>query len=1112
MLRKALLAATALVAVQFCAPAPARAEPISTAIGLSAAISSTLGVSAAVAGAIGGTLIGGAISLGLSFLNQALTPKAKAGEANSGVETSVQLGGDVARQIPIGRCSLKGQLAYVNTYADDNNGMHQVFVLGDWPTEGLVEMWMGGKKYVPQQDGSGQGWKSYHLDEFPGRIAIWYYDGTQTAANAELVATANPPGRWTENSKLTGLSYVIVGYAYDKYSDLYADGIPQWSFVVDGAKLYDRRRDDTAGGSGPQRWAEPETWEFSANPAVARENYLRGFWRGDRLLLGMGVPAYDLVGDSFVAAANAADEPVETAAGGTEPRYRCGMVISADEGVTHKQVLDAINATDAGYLYEAAGLYVCQAGVAQGVVRTITDDDLLVGESVTYAAKRSRAELVNTIHGQFLDPKSGWQPQSYTPRSSAADIAVDGEELGKLLDLMSVSSQSPAERIAEIRRREARAQATGSIPLGFQHRDLIPGDWLRWNSARFGFSKVFRIAEREVRQANRSVRLTLEETAASVYAWGAEDEGVQVPIPIRPGAPLLASTVSDFEVVEFQAVSADGRTEIPGIRATWRPVTDSAVDEVVIQLRIVGATEIRPFICPSPGDGEYIVVGGLVPATEYEARATIRTTPLRLTTFTPWRPVLTGASRARVSLEDLDNAVTEVIEAAGAAADRARDFAVQARTESDLALQEMLAQLLTQQGAQHTRLTHVAQTTSERIDEAGVVATELRRSLISLSDMSQARYDELIQAIATGDTATVTRIILLEATVGDPETGLAKTRGELAQFKQAQATRDEAMATAYDELSAEVRDPATGLAKTRGELVQFEQTQATTNTAVSQALNSLSAAVDQNTAGITSANQARADGDNALAIIANEAKATANGVSASGRMAVQVRAGANGTDVVLAFVASRTAGGATVDAGLYIVIDQYGNSRIVLDTARVQIGGLNDATFPFEFVDGQLRLKSALIAPGAIAGSKYIDVAARDMVNSVPTGGGAVDMVIPDSVFNFSFGSDVLVDFEVTLQVEVQNFSNYDSASARCIFQILDANNNVMLTLDQGAFVGGIGVGTWRSEVYRLRQRVPMTKNTAYSARFVYRYNSTSSAFVCRLMASNASYQAVILS
>ena len=33
-----------------------------------------------------------------------------------------------------------------------------------------------------------------------------------------------------------------------------------------------------------------------------------------------------------------------------------------------RRMLEAIGATDAGYLYEAAGLYVCQAGVAQGVV------------------------------------------------------------------------------------------------------------------------------------------------------------------------------------------------------------------------------------------------------------------------------------------------------------------------------------------------------------------------------------------------------------------------------------------------------------------------------------------------------------------------------------------------------------------------------------------------------------------------------------------------------------------------------------------------------------------------------------------------------------------------
>jgi hypothetical protein len=651
-LRTAFLAATALVAVTAAAPAPARAEPISASIAAASAFASSVisagSVGAAVAGA--GTLGAWAINvgvslgtaLGLSFLSSALGSKPKAGDSLSGIEQSMEFGGDVPRQIPVGRCALKGQMLYVNTFGMENVSMQQVFLVADWPTSGLVAVWLAGNTYTLQQISSGQGWKRYTVPVFGGFVNLTYYDGTQTAADPELVAAA-PAGRWDATCKLTGCSYVIATYVYNQYSHLYEGGIPDWTFVIDGARLYDRRLDTTAGGSGPQRWNDVSTWAFSANPAVIRENYLRGFWANGQLLLGMGLPAYDLIAETFVAAANAADELVPKAGGGTEPRYRCGTILTADDGVTHQQHLNVIDSTDAGYTYEIAGLYACQAGVAQSSVRTVTDADLILGAPVTYAAKRSRAELVNGIVGQFLDPSTGWQPQDYTPQISTADQAADGgEELHKPLDLLSVSSKTQAERIALIRRREARAQATATITVGYQHRDLIPGDWLTWTSARFGFTKVFRIAERQVDQATKAPTLSLEETAASIYGWSTGNEGPPILVPTQPTAPSLASTVTNFTASAI-IIEGDDGSMLPSLRAAWNPITDPTVDTVVVQYRVAGSDKIVTLTDSTPGDGS-LVIPGVVQRTVYEVRATITTTPIRTTTWTGWVPVTTGNS------------------------------------------------------------------------------------------------------------------------------------------------------------------------------------------------------------------------------------------------------------------------------------------------------------------------------------------------------------------------------------------------------------------------------------------------------------------------------------
>ena len=95
-----------------------------------------------------------------------------------------------------------------------------------------------------------------------------------------------------------------------------------------GARLYDPRLDSTNGGSGPHRWNNPGTWEWSGNPAICDYNFRRGFYRNGQRLLGMGVPGTDLLTDHYVAAANICDETVTE--GGSQPRYTCGVVVPDD--------------------------------------------------------------------------------------------------------------------------------------------------------------------------------------------------------------------------------------------------------------------------------------------------------------------------------------------------------------------------------------------------------------------------------------------------------------------------------------------------------------------------------------------------------------------------------------------------------------------------------------------------------------------------------------------------------------------------------------------------------------------------------------------------------------
>jgi hypothetical protein len=629
---------------------PAYAEPISLAIAGAVGLSATAAAAAAPYITFALTAVAGmGISLGLGALQKAMAPKPKAGEPLTGIETSVQIGGDVARQIVTGKCGIKGHLVYHNTYGANNDYYQQVFVLSDWISEGLDAVWIDGLRYTLNVATSSGAFTEYQTSEMgPTMLRFRFYDGTQTAADSELVSNSNPVGKWGNAAKLTGLAYVVVHMEYVKDHILYQSGIPKFTFEMKGARLFDPRLSAETGGSGSQTWSDPSTWTYSDNPAIIAYNYQRGFFKADQLIIGMNVPVDDLLHDTYFAAANICDESVSLDAGGTEPRYRCATILTSDDSVSHGQHLDAILSTMAGYLYDYSGHYYLQAGAGYASAATILDSELVLDAPVTYSGKRSRAELFNRVHGQFLDASEEFQPQSYTPQISASGVAEDYEELGRSLDLMSVPSQYQAERIAQIRLRESRRQATASITLGFHRQNLQAGDWITWASDRYG-TKTWRIQTRSWDAIRRTVTLELAQIDSNVFSWSTADEGGAVAVAGNISSAVLATTVSTFAV---QATTVeDGAGNVwPALRFTWAPTTDPTIDSVVIQYRqTADHTTVSSVSDFSPSDGSYTVTNNVFGGINYEARATITTTPPRVTTWTNWVAITTAETAINIA-------------------------------------------------------------------------------------------------------------------------------------------------------------------------------------------------------------------------------------------------------------------------------------------------------------------------------------------------------------------------------------------------------------------------------------------------------------------------------
>lgn len=598
--------------------------------------------------AIGRALLGIGLSLGLSALQKLLAPKPKA--TPSGVQLNLQLGSDVGRQVVFGRIATRGHLAFFQTSGKENKRLELVYILSEGWCDGLEAVWIGGKKKtLTQISTNGNGMTTYSVEGYGGLAQVRFHDGRPGQAS-DALSVIYSAGRLVAADRFAGMCYVAVTLIYEP--EQFASGPPEFTWQLRGYRCYDVRKDSTAGGVGLHRLNDPATWQWTENPAVHAYNFLAGIVAEGQVVLGPGIPAYDLIASTFIAAANVCDETVALTAGGTEPRYRCAYVL-VGEDADFRSLIEPLIQSMAGYLIEYQGSFGLLAGAAQVSVVTITDDDFRIGPEQRFSMGLSRTERTNEVYGQFVDPAAGYQANSYPPIISASARAEDGEPLRVSLDLAAVPSGTQAQRIGTVRLRETRAQANGTHTLGNHLLFLDPGDWITWQSARYGWTKLFRVMTRQL-NLDDSVTVALREVNYQIYTWSSSDEKpIEIPGGV-PGDPGYASTVSSFSA-EAIMIDAESGAKRPAVKLTWTPVDDPTVDAVIIEYRRINAVAATRLRDDSPEDGAYVfdTVGA---GDQYEFRATIATTPVRPTTWTTWVGVQVGQSQlppGSINFDDL---------------------------------------------------------------------------------------------------------------------------------------------------------------------------------------------------------------------------------------------------------------------------------------------------------------------------------------------------------------------------------------------------------------------------------------------------------------------------
>lgn len=578
-------------------------------------------------GAIGQALISVGLSVAMAVAARHIGPKPRRIESSGrGMRLSLRLDPNAEREIVVGRAAVAGTLVYHKAWGPNGtDNIDLVYALADHECDALEQVQVNGK---PVTWNSGNGL----VAEFPG-MTITFKSGAWTQdAHQPLIDVSG--GGWTANHRGRGVCYVHVRMSYNQA--LYQSGLPRFLFILRGAKLYDWRLDSTAGGAGSHRWGQPETYAWSANPAVILYNYRRGIMLNGQRVAGMNTPASAMPTSEWTAAANACDEAVGLKAGGTEPRYRAHGVLSTAQA--HRETISDLLTAMAGREITSGGLVKPLAGVAQATVMTFTDADLMTDAPVEIEPKRSRKDLINAVFGSYHDAANAYESIAAPPRISLADEATDGGlRLEEHYALDMVTSPGQAQRVLEILRRRARRQAEGTVTLRARYGVLEAGDWVSWTSDRYGFvAQPFEVVTATV-DAGWTVTLRLREVGAADYAWTpASDElDPASPAPVTPGVPSV-DRVTGLSVAGILVESQDTTTQRPGLRALWTAISDRTVTEIRFEYRKLGDTGILTYTHFDASTGQAAWMNGIMGETAYEVRALPVSVPPRAMVWSSW--------------------------------------------------------------------------------------------------------------------------------------------------------------------------------------------------------------------------------------------------------------------------------------------------------------------------------------------------------------------------------------------------------------------------------------------------------------------------------------------
>lgn len=474
-----------------------------------------IGVSKGIAVLVTNFVIKLAISAAASAIMRALTPKPKGMDQGAQLQTKIDPA--ASREVAVGPAATGGSLVFEGTEPPATLKYYwRVIAISDKAINSVIAVLGNGDALTFSGDLT-TGWRDCTSHFIKGstkylRVRVYTGEESQTA-DADLIAAFS--GKIDSNFRGRGIAYAIVRMEYS--TEVWPNGL-DLVWVVEGAEVYDVRT---------------LSYAYRENPVLIGREFLTGFYNNGVRVVGLGVADDDLPDADYEAGADECDEVVDKVGGGTEARYRMGGMISSRE--TAREILSHIVASMGGEHVDRGGQIVLLPGVARTAVMDIDEGELLADAGITFAAKRPANERVNAINSTFINPLDSFQEAPLPVRKDAAAITADGDRFDTTRAYRFVFSKSQGQRLDEQILRAARKEGYLQFTAPLWAFELTPGDPVTMTNKRWGnVEKTWKVESLDLvvvsgmagSQASARCAITFRETAASVYGFDADDDGI----------------------------------------------------------------------------------------------------------------------------------------------------------------------------------------------------------------------------------------------------------------------------------------------------------------------------------------------------------------------------------------------------------------------------------------------------------------------------------------------------------------------------------------------------------------------------------------------------------